>query len=52
MEVKKGDVVKVNVPIRVMNKEICPGVKNGGDVYLLSYNVDLKCEIENIDNNE
>lgn len=48
MEVKKGDVVKVNVPIRVMNKEICPGVKNGGDVYLLSYNVDLKCEVENI----
>ena len=48
MEVKKGDVVKVNVPIRVMNKEICPGVKNGGDVYLLSYNVDLKCDVENI----
>ena len=48
MEVKKGDIVKVNVPIRVMNKDICPGVKNGGDVYILSYNVDLKCKVENI----
>ena len=48
MEVKKGDVVKVNVPIRVINKDICPGVKNGGDVYILSYNVNLKCEVENI----
>ncbi len=48
MEVCKGDVVKVNVPIRVINKEICPGVKSGGDIYLLSYNVFLKCNVENI----
>lgn len=48
MEVKKDDIVKVNVPIRVMNKEICPGVKSGGDIYMLSYNVDLKCKVENI----
>ena len=48
MEVKKGDVVEMKVHIRVMNKEISPGVKNGGDVYLLSYNVDLKCDVENI----
>lgn len=48
MEVEKDDVVTVNVPIRVINKEICPGVKSGGDVYLLSYNVDLKCRVCNI----
>ena len=48
MEVKSGDFVKVNIPIRVLNKEICPGVKNGGDVYLLTYNVDLKCKVDNI----
>ena len=48
MEVHKGDVVKVNVPIRVLNKDICPGVKNGGDIYLLSYNVDLKCNVDKI----
>ena len=48
MEVSKGDIVKVNVPVRVLNKEICPGVKNGGDVYILTYNVRLKCEVENI----
>jgi len=48
MEVHKGDIVKVNVPIRVLNKDICPGVKNGGDIYLLSYNVDLKCNVDKI----
>ena len=47
-EVEKGDKVIVNVPVRVINKEICPGVKNGGDVYVLSYNVALKCDVENI----
>ena len=47
-EVKSGDKVVVNVPVRVINKDICPGVKNGGDVYVLSYNVTLKCNVENI----
>ena len=47
-EVEKGDKVIVNVPVRVINKDICPGVKNGGDVYVLSYNVALKCDVENI----
>ena len=46
MEVKDGDVVKVDVPVRIMNKYDCPGVKNGGDVYVLSYNVKLKCKVE------
>lgn len=46
MEVEDGDNVKVNVPIRVLNKDVCPGVKNGGDVYLLAYNVNLRCKIE------
>ena len=48
MEVKKGDEVKVSVPVRIMNKSICPGVKNGGDVYVLAYNVDLRCDVEKI----
>ena len=47
-EVKSGDKIIVNVPVRVINKDICPGVKNGGDVYVLSYNVALKCNVENI----
>lgn len=46
MEVKDGDVVKVDIPVRIMNKDVCPGVKNGGDVYVLSYNVKLKCKVE------
>ena len=46
MEIKDGDVVKVDVPVRIMNKDVCPGVKNGGDVYVLSYNVKLKCKVE------
>ena len=47
-EVEKGDKVIVSVPVRVINKEICPGVKNGGDVYVLSYNVALKCDVGSI----
>ena len=48
MQVEERDVVKVNVPVRVLNRDICPGVKNGGDVYMLTYNVDLKCEVGKI----
>lgn len=48
MEVKKGDEVKISVPVRIMNKATCPGVKNGGDVYVLAYNVDLRCDVEKI----
>ena len=48
MEVKEGDIVKVKVPIRILNKDICPGVKNGGDVYRLTYSVELKCKVEKI----
>lgn len=46
MEVRSGDVVKVSVPVRVVNREICPGVKTGGDVYVLSRNVLLTCKID------
>ena len=48
MEIKDGDIVKVDVPVRIMNKDVCPGVKNGGDIYVLSYNVKIKCEVEKI----
>ena len=47
-EVSSGDKVLVKVPIKIINKEICPGVKNGGDIYKLTYNVLLKCEVEKI----
>lgn len=48
MEVASNDVVKVNVPLKVLNKDICPGVKNGGDIYMLVYNVELRCNVESI----
>jgi large subunit ribosomal protein L25 len=48
MEVKPKDVLKINVPIKVVNKDKCPGIKTGGDVYILNYSVKLKCEVENI----
>ena len=47
-EVSSGDKVLVKVPIKIINREICPGVKNGGDIYKLTYNVLLKCEVEKI----
>ncbi len=48
MQVEAEDIVRVNIPIRVLNKEICPGVKSGGDIYRLVYNVDLKCKANDI----
>jgi large subunit ribosomal protein L25 len=48
MQVERGDKVKVSVPIRIVNKELCPGIKAGGDVYILTYNVKLKCSVEDI----
>jgi large subunit ribosomal protein L25 len=48
MEVRAGDIIKVKVPIRVLNKDKCPGIKTGGDVYVLNYNVTLKCKVEAI----
>ena len=48
MQVESGDIVRVNVPIRVLNKDICPGVKSGGDIYRLVYNVELKCKADSI----
>lgn len=47
-EVKSNEKVIVNIPVKIINKDICPGVKNGGDIYKLSYNVKLKCDIEKI----
>ncbi len=47
-EVKSKENVIVNIPVKIINKDICPGVKNGGDIYKLSYNVKLKCDVEKI----
>jgi large subunit ribosomal protein L25 len=47
-EVSRGDKLIVSVPVRILNKELCPGLKRGGDVYVMNYNVKLKCVAEHI----
>lgn len=48
MEITKNDIVKIKVPVKIINKDKCPGVRTGGDVYVLSYNTTIKCPIEHI----
>ncbi len=39
MEVNPGDKIKVRIPIRIINKDKSPGIKRGGDVFMLAYSV-------------
>lgn len=48
MEVSAKDKIKIDVPVKVINKNLCPGVKTGGDVYIVNYNIALKCPVTNI----
>jgi len=41
MEVIDSQIIRSSVPVCVVNRDKCPGVKRGGDVYILSYNVQL-----------
>jgi large subunit ribosomal protein L25 len=48
MEVADTDVIVISVPVKIVNKELSVGVKRGGDVFVLLYNVKLKCVVSKI----
>ena len=47
-EVLPHQVVIISVPVRVLNRDLCPGIKLGGDVYFLTYHAKIKGPIEHI----
>ena len=44
----KGAKIAVEVPVRFLNEEICPGLKTGGVLNVVRYTVELNCPAENI----
>ena len=48
MVVKEGEKIVVPVPVKVINKDKSVGVRRGGDVFVLLYNVPLNVEVGKI----
>lgn len=44
--VDASDVIIVNVPVSIINKDKSVGVRRGGDIYIIRYNVKLKCKVD------
>ena len=44
----KGAKIAVEVPVRFLNEETCPGLKTGGVLNVVRYTVELNCPAENI----
>ena len=44
----KGAKIAVEVPVRFLNEETCPGLKSGGVLNVVRYTVELNCPAENI----
>ena len=44
----KGAKIAVEVPVRFLNEETCPGLKSGGVLNVVRYTVELSCPADNI----
>ena len=44
----KGAKIAVEVPVKFLNEETCPGLKSGGVLNVVRYTVELNCPAENI----
>ena len=44
----KGAKIAVEVPVRFLNEETCPGLKTGGVLNVVRYTVELNCPADNI----
>jgi large subunit ribosomal protein L25 len=47
-KIKPGTKVVVNIPVRFINNENCPGLKMGGVLNIVRRKIELKCPAENI----
>ncbi len=48
MIINKDSIVELEIPVRIINKADCPGVKKGGDVFVSYYSLKLKGPAINI----
>ena len=44
----KGAKIAVEVPVKFLNEETCPGLKSGGVLNVVRYTVELNCPADNI----
>ena len=44
----KGTIIAVEVPVRFLNEEICPGLKTGGVLNVVRYSIELNCPADSI----
>lgn len=47
-KIKPGTKVTVNIPVRFINNENCPGLKMGGVLNIVRRKIELRCAAENI----
>jgi large subunit ribosomal protein L25 len=48
MRLGEGAVIRVAIPVHVVNTELAPGVKRGGTVNIVTHTIDVQCKPEAI----
>ncbi|MBN8957896.1 MAG: 50S ribosomal protein L25/general stress protein Ctc [Rhizobiales bacterium] len=48
MRLGQGATIRVNIPIRVRNAEISPGVKRGGAINIVTHTIEVRCPADAI----
>jgi len=48
MRLGEGATIRVNIPIRVKNADLSPGVKRGGTVSIVAHSVEVRCRADAI----
>lgn len=51
LRVAKGQTVKVQVPIHVVDQEECPGLKDGGTLQIVEHTLEIEVEPEHLPDN-
>ncbi len=46
--VRDFPLIRVSVPLHIVNAESAPGVKRGGTVNIVTHTIDLECSVDNI----
>ena len=50
MRIVKGGKIILEIPVKFINKDLCPGLKRGGVLNIVRRKVELRCPAENIPN--
>src|SRR6516165_2823966 len=48
MRLGEGATIRVNIPIRVKNTDLSPGVKRGGTVSIVAHTIEVRCRADAI----